>query len=162
MGELPEAVVVARVVSHPWRCRPWTAARARIANTSVYVLRTHPYHPMMALPPRRPGPHASSWHASMDGAPTRRRTRCAHPAAATRGGPATGHAMHCRDCGAELLGLDPTTCRSCGARLVTLHAVAGDDFGPGLADGAVLRAVILVAGLGAALTLGAIMVDVVV
>ena len=99
----------------------------------------------------------------MDGAPPAVAARpCRSPRRRRRDGPAVGHAMHCRDCGAELLGLDPTTCRSCGARLVTLHALAGDDFGPGLADGAVLRAVLLVAGLGAALTLGAIVVDVVV
>lgn len=70
-----------------------------------------------------------------------------------------GHAMHCRDCGAELLGLDPTTCRSCGARLLSLPTLSGDDFGPGSADAVVLRTVILVAGLGAALMLGAAVVS---
>ena len=97
----------------------------------------------------------------MDGAPPAVAARpCRSPRRRRRDGPAVGHAMHCRDCGAELLGLDPTTCRSCGARLLPLPALPGDDFGPGTADGGVVfRAVILVAGLGAALALGAAVVS---
>ena len=67
--------------------------------------------------------------------------------------------MHCRECGTESLGLDPTTCSACGARLVPFPILTGDDFGPGTAEGGMLRALILIAGAGAALVAGAAVVS---
>lgn len=54
--------------------------------------------------------------------------------------------MHCRDCGAELLSPDLTACRACGRRL-TGPLARGDEYGPGLAAGRPLLAVLLLAGL---------------
>ena len=67
--------------------------------------------------------------------------------------------MHCRDCGAELLSTDPTDCRSCGVRPAAAFLADDHGYGPGPRDATLLRAIVLVAGLGAALALAGAVLD---